>query len=130
MSAFLRILLIIGAVATAMYVIRKIHRSSIPIEDSIFWWAFAFLLALFGIFPQIVVAMAKLIGVDSPANLVFLIIIFVILIKLFSISLSISQLNAQIAQLAQRYAMDAKDYADKEQKCEKSSAITENLQEI
>lgn len=115
MSSFLRVLLIIGAVATAMYVIRKIHRSIIPIDDSIFWFAFSFLLALFGIFPQVVVAMAKLIGVDSPANLVFLIIIFVILLKLFFMSLSISQLNARVAQIAQRYAIDARDHEDNQQ---------------
>ena len=79
MSWAMQMLLIIGSVMTAYYVLKKIRRSRMRTEDSIFWLFFALILVLLGIFPGIAMKISQWIGVQSAANLVFLVIIFLLI---------------------------------------------------
>jgi len=58
-------------------------------------------LVLSSIFPNIVIMISNLIGVESPANFVFLCIIFLLLLRVFILSLQISKMKYQIQQLTQ-----------------------------
>ncbi len=105
----MRILLIAGSVATAYYVLRKIRKSRMRTEDSVFWLFFAIVLVLMGLFPGAVVRISDWIGVQSPANLVFLIVIFLLIIKLFLMDQRISKLQLQMTQTVQRIAIDKEE---------------------
>ena len=54
MTITLRIFLILFSVATAFWVFRRIRKSQVMIEDSVFWLVFSMLLVLMGIIPDIV----------------------------------------------------------------------------
>lgn len=112
MSLAMRILLIVGSVLTACYVLRRVRKSRMRTEDSVFWLVFSLILVLMGLFPALVTALAARMGVMSAANLVFLIVIFLLIIKLFLMDQRISRLQRQMTETAQTVAMQERTEQD------------------
>ena len=113
MSDVLRILLLIGSLGTAVIIIRKTRKCRIHQEDTLFWICFAVFLALLGIFPDISYKMSSLIGIISPANFIFLIIIALLVEKLLSLSVQVSMLEKNVAELAAELAIRTKDLGER-----------------
>lgn len=109
MAIYLRILLTLTSILTGYYVLRKIRKAQLQIEDSIFWIAVSCCLILLSVFPSIAINLSKLIGIESPANFVFLAIIFILLIKVFMMSIKISQLEHKLRTLTQEIAIHESD---------------------
>jgi len=63
-------------------------------------------LVVVSVFPDIIILISNWIGIESPANFVFLCIIFLLLLKVFLLSLHISKQQYQIQQLAQIVAIE------------------------
>ena len=95
MSIMLRTALIVISLLTLWYTARKIRKSQLQIEDSIFWMAFPAALVILSVFPGIATWAAKMLGVQSPVNFIFLAVIFILIVKIFSLSLRISQLDTK-----------------------------------
>lgn len=108
MSLALRILLLVGAVAMLLFVVKSIRKSRIQMKDALIWILIALLIAIFGIFPEIPMWIAWLIGIESTANMVFLIFIAILLICIFSMSLRISMLEDKCTTLAGEIAIRTK----------------------
>ena len=68
MSVELRIMLIVGSVLMLVYMIKKVRKSKLQIEYTVFWIIFGVLLIIISLFPQIMYLLAKVIGVQSPVN--------------------------------------------------------------
>ncbi len=108
MSLVLRILLIIASVLVLAFVLKKIRKTQLYIDDAIYWIVFSFLLVVISIFPQVAVWASELLGIESPANFVFLFVLFIVLIKLFQISIELSVQKHRLNRLVQKLAiMDA-----------------------
>lgn len=105
MSFNLRVFLIAAALLTLFFVLRKIRRSQLKTSDGIFWFFLVLCLVVVAVFPQIIYALSALLGIESPANFVFLAIVAVLLIKEFSASLEIARLKAKLSQLVQDEAL-------------------------
>ena len=105
MSIYLRLLLFVVSTGTLFFVVKKIRNSQAQIDSIVFWVLFMLVMLASSIFPGLVVYVSNLVGIDSPANFVFLCIIFLLLIKVFNLSLQISKLQYQIQQLAQIIAL-------------------------
>lgn len=112
MSAALRIILVAVSLLTAIFVLGKIKKSQFVIGDTIYWLFFCLFLLVISIFPQIIEFCAKIMHIQSPANLVFLVIIFLLLVKVFALSVKISRLETRFIKLCERYAVDS--HKDKE----------------
>jgi len=106
MGVVLRIILIISAVLLFFYMIKKIRQAKLKIEHTIFWLLFAFVLIIMGIFPQIIYIISEWIGFQSPVNMVFLMIIFILIMKNFLATLEISHLENKIDNLVQQIAIE------------------------
>ena len=106
MSVALRILLIVVSVMNTLNILRRIRKSKLQIEYSIFWVLFSMVLIVISVFPQIVIKLAQLIGFQSPANMVFLLVIFALMFKSFQSTLEISQLQYKIEELTQKIALE------------------------
>ncbi len=104
-SIVLRVLLIIVSVWLFCHVLRSVRKSQVQIDDMIFWLLFSIVIVVLALIPQIATWAADLLGVMSPVNLIYLVIIFVLLLKLFSISIRFSQLEAKIKTLTQEIAV-------------------------
>lgn len=105
MSITLRVLLLMGSVLTAILILRKIRKNRVRQEDALFWICFATVLALLGIFPEISFSAAKVLGIQSPANFVFLAIIAMLLEKILSLSVQLSFLENRIEIMAAELAI-------------------------
>ncbi len=105
MSVTLRVLLLVAALFTAGWILHKIRKLKVKMEDAIFWMIFAAILCVLGLFPQITYWMTDLIGIMSPANLIFLIIIFLLMEKVFTLSILVSQLEDKISVLSAEIAL-------------------------
>lgn len=105
----LTIALIIGAILILCYMLRKIRKSQIQTSDALFWFALAVGLVIIAVFPQIIFFFAELLGIQSPANFVFLCVVGVLLIREFSQTTKIAQLQARIVQLVQYEALRDKE---------------------
>ena len=105
MSDQFRVLLILVAFLTALSILRKIRKEKVQIQYSIFWILFSVLLIVLAIFPAILINLARALRMGSPANLVFLIIIFLLLLKSFNLTVEISVLEVRLKELTQRIAL-------------------------
>lgn len=109
MSILLRLLLLMGAICTLVYFLKKIRKNNVEIDYSLFWIIFSGVLVLVAIFPGVITWAANLLGFISPANMVFLVIIFLLIIKLFSITLKLSRLEQKLKTLSQNIAIKETD---------------------
>ena len=106
MSKELCAVLIAGSVFFCVYVLRKIRRSKFKIEDAIYWICFSFVLIVVSVFPQILTTGARKLGVVSPVNFVFLVIIFLLLMKIFLLSRKVSEMEDKLKKLVQKIAKE------------------------
>lgn len=109
MSNELRIALVAGALVTMVYFFWQIRKNRLQIGYAVSWSVFSLALVILALFPGIVVYLADQLGVVSPANLLYLIILFVLIIKQFSVTIKLSKLNQQIAELTQIIALKEKE---------------------
>lgn len=114
MSPILRIILIIGSLLTAIFMLMRIRKAKIQIKDSIFWIFFSFCLLILSIFPQIAAWASNLLGILSPINFVYLFMIFILLVHQFFSSVRISQMDSKIKQLTQQIALQEKELQEKD----------------
>lgn len=112
MSLTLRIALIVVCVVACLYVLRRIRRAQMEIEDAIYWIFVSMVLVIISIFPQIPDFLSRLLGIQSPSNFVFLAVIFVIIVKLFSLSLEVSFLKQKLKSTIQNVAIREKELED------------------
>ena len=113
MSLVLRVFLILASLVSIIYVIRKIRKAKLKIDYSIFWIIMSFVIIVLSIFPQIIIFLAGIIGIESPVNLLFLIMIFILLFHGFKTTLKISVLETKINNLTEEIAIREKMRNDK-----------------
>lgn len=109
MSSILRIVLILVSIVFTMYLLGKIRKSKLMIEYAIFWIIFAIMLVILAIFPELVYWATGTLRVMSPANLIFLFMIFILLMKVFLMTIELSQLENKVNELIQKIALDEKE---------------------
>ena len=120
MSDMLRMILLFAAVLTALWILSKIRKLKVKMEDAIFWVVFALILLILGIFPDVTYWLTRKMGVMSPANLIFLVIIFLLLEKVFTLSIIVSQLEEKITVLSAETALRAHSAKKRIEACEKA----------
>ncbi len=109
MSNSLRTILLIAAAVSACWILYQIRRLKIKLDHAIYWIVFAVLLAVLGIFPEVTYWLTRKLGMISPANLIFLVIIFLLLVKVFTLSMLTSQLEDKITVLSAEVALRSLD---------------------
>ena len=122
MGIILRLLLILASLSTTLYILRRIRHAKLQIEYAIFWLLFAGILLVISIFPNLMIMLTRAVGIQSPINCVFLIVIFTLMIKLFMQTIEHSQLEDKVKQLTQQLAIEEKLRQEQE---EASHVVTE-----
>ena len=113
MSIYLRIILVVISMLSMLNILKRVRKSKLQIEYSIFWIVFSILLILVAVFPQPMFVLAQILGIQSPANMVFLFVIFILLIKLFNMTIEVSQLQYKQQELVQKIALDENKKTEK-----------------
>ncbi len=116
MTPTLRVLLLLSGVITALWILSRIHRAKVRMEDSIFWICLAFVMLVMGAFPSVIYSISNWLGFQAPVNCVFLIIIAILLEKVFTLSIKQSNMEDKMeimaAEIAIRTAADPKKKDD------------------
>ena len=87
-SPELQVCLILGSVSTYIYIIYKIRKSNVRIDDMIIWIIASILLLILSIIPWIPAKIADIVGFMSAANLIFTSIIAFSLFMIFGLSIN------------------------------------------
>jgi hypothetical protein len=112
MSLTFRILLILAAVWGFRFVIIEIRKSKLQITDSLSWFFITLVFILLALFPQIAEHAAELLNIQSPVNLVYLVVIAILIFRIFLLTVRVSQLDNKVKELTQRLAIDETDEED------------------
>lgn len=115
LSWIFRIVLIVISIGTAAYMLKKIRQSKLQIEHAIFWLIFSGILVLLSLFPGLAIWGAKLLGIYSSTNFIFLVIFFLVIIKCFYMTIEISSLEYRVKELAQKIAIAERNEQEKQQ---------------
>ena len=119
MSNTLRIVLLLAALITVVWILRKIYKCKVKLADAIFWFCMATILALLAIVPQIAYWCADLIGIQAPVNFIFLFILALVIGKLFTLSIKVSQLEEKITVLSAELAIRSFDAENRMERIER-----------
>lgn len=115
MSNSIRILLFVGAILTFLYVFKGLKKARFRAQETFFWLFFSLLFVILSIFPGIVDWLSRTLGVSSPINLVFLVVIFLLLIKVFAMDRKAAKTEHQLTEMTQKIAIDMLNRDKKEE---------------
>ncbi|MBR5241912.1 MAG: DUF2304 domain-containing protein [Clostridia bacterium] len=105
MTLTLRIVLIVASVLATAYALRKIRKAELNIDDAFYWIFFSAILLVMSIFPIIPIYLSNLLGIESPANFVFLFMLFILIVRLFTNSIELSVQKHRLNNLIQKIAI-------------------------
>lgn len=106
MTPVFRVVLIVVSIMTMIFMMRRIRQSKIQIEAALFWVFVATVLVVFALCPPAADACARILGIYSTPNFLFLLTIFLLMIKVFSLTLQVSQLESKQKELVQKMALE------------------------
>lgn len=112
----LRVLLFLGSVTVFFIISMCIRRKRIQLKDGIFWIVFSLLLILFSAFPILSVWLSRFLGIQSPSNCVFLVLIFLLGCHQFFLTIRISRLEMKTHQLIRAVAIYQRMEEEKDEK--------------
>lgn len=112
MTPLFRVVLVIVSIGTLMTVLKRIRKAKLMIEDSMYWILLAMMFVVFALFPVVPDTMARLLGIYSTANFLFLFMIFLLLMRMFAMSMRISTLEDKLRKLVQDRALYDKEVRD------------------
>ena len=116
MQPIFRVILVIVSLLTMSFMMRKIRQAKVQIEAAMFWVIVALILVVFSLFPGVADACARLLGIYSTPNFLFLFMIFLLMVKVFSMTLQVSQMESKQKELVQKIARAQKEREELELK--------------
>ena len=116
MTMIFRVILVIVSLLTMSFMMRKIRQAKVQIEAAMFWVIVALILVVFSLFPGVADACARLLGIYSTPNFLFLFMIFLLMVKVFSMTLQVSQMESKQKELVQKIALAQKEREELELK--------------
>lgn len=109
MSIELRVVLLFAAAFSIGWIITRIRKAKVRLEDTFFWVVMSVVLLVLGLFPGVSYWLSSMLGVISPANLVFFIMICLLFEKLLTMSIMHSQMQDKYVTMAAEMALRCKD---------------------
>ena len=108
MGLKLQMFFVIATVLTFIFVITKIQKHGLNIDDAIVWILWSIVLLIVSVFPSIPTWISKKLGFMSTSNFIFCLFIFFLYIMLFNQTTQISKLKEKQKDLIQKLSI--KDY--------------------
>lgn len=105
MSLQQQLFFIFASIATVAFIIIKIRKNKMNIDDSIIWILWAFLLLVFSLFPNFAAWISKSIGFMSSSNFILSLFVFFLYIIVFNQNVRISNLTQKNKELIQKLSL-------------------------
>lgn len=110
----LQLCLIIGALGVYFYIIYKIRKSNVRIDDMIIWILGSILLLVLSVLPIIPAKLAEFVGFMSAANFIYTSIIAFLMIMVFGLSIKISQQHEKMKDITHKLAILEKEIKERQ----------------
>ena len=108
----LQLVLIVASLLTFIYVIGRIRKHQLNIDDSIVWIIWSIVLLILSIFPGLSHAISDFLGFESTSNFILTGFVFLLYIMVFFQNIRISELKEKNKKLIQRLSIVKKDEDD------------------
>lgn len=105
---------IITSIFTFIFIVLKIRKNGLNIDDSIIWTLWAIVLLVISIFPILPTIISEKLGFMSTSNFIFSVFIFFLYILLFVQSIQISKLKDKQKELIQKISL--REYNERKKK--------------
>lgn len=115
MSVTLRIILIIGSIASLMLCFKKVEQSKLKVNDSIGWIIGSMILIFMSVFSEVVEWISSKLGFMAPVNCVFFVFIVYLICQVFRYNLKLSEANEKLKNIDHYIALK-EQMEDKEKK--------------
>lgn len=92
-----------------LYLFKAVFKSKLSVKESFFWIAGSVLALILAIFPQIIVELAKWMGISYPPSLLFVLCILFLLYLIFRTSKRSAFQESKIVELSQEVALLKKE---------------------
>ena len=109
MSTTLQLTLILMSIVLFIVLIRNVKKGKLRSDYALGWIVCSLALIIVSIFPQIAYFGASLLGVISPANIVFAFMIFMLIILVYMLFSKVSALEEKQKDLIQEIAILKKE---------------------
>ena len=109
MQPMFRVIVLAASLGVMTYMLRKIRQAKVQIEHAMFWVVLSLVLVLFAACPPVADACARILGIYSTPNFLFLFTIFLLLVKVFSMTIHLSQIESRQKELVQKMALEQKE---------------------
>lgn len=109
MTPIFRCILIFVSLMTMAFMMRRIRQARVQIEAAMFWVIMALILVVFSLCPYVADACARMLGIYSTPNFLFLFMIFLLMVKVFGMTLQVSQMESKQKELVQMIALSQKE---------------------
>ena len=96
---------VVISVLALFYVIWNVKKKRFSIKESFWWFIGAVVMLLLSIFPYSIDKIAKLIGIEYPPSLLFILSVIYLLFMIFKNSKRIAEQQEKIIELAQHVAI-------------------------
>lgn len=117
MSLQLQLVFITASVLTLVFILLKIRKHKLNIDDSIIWILWSIVLLIFSIFPKVVDKISNFLGFMSTSNFILCLFVFFLYIIVFSQNITISILKQKNKELVQKLSL--KEYYQRKDQNEK-----------
>lgn len=118
MDNTLRLFLIISITVYLIIILHLLKKKKLNLRYTLLWLFSAFVMLLVTIFPQIIYTGAKLVGMVSPVNLVFVLEGIFVLFILLSLTSIVSYLTNKVYRIVQTISLLEKRIYDLEKRFE------------
>ena len=88
-----------------LVIVNYLIKGTLTFQYSLIWFVLAFALLVCILFPNILISLSHLVGVEVASNFVFLVEGIFVLVLLISLTLIVSKQRKQIVRLTQRMAI-------------------------
>ena len=105
MSILLKVNLIISCLLLLLIVFYNITRNNLQIKYSLVWIFSSVIFLIFAVFPQIVVCLTKLIGMQVSSNSIFLFMNLFFYFMFISLTISISKASTKMSKMVQEVGL-------------------------
>lgn len=109
MTLTLQIVLLIASIINFIFVITKIRKSQLNIQDAVIWILLSLLLIIMSLCLPFISNIAHMLGFIGTSNFVFSLLLFFLIVIVFGQSVKISMLNEKIKNLNHYIALKEKE---------------------
>jgi len=109
----LRVLLIVLFSFVLIWLIRQVKSKKLDLRYTLSWLLLDFVLLLLSVFPGLLNALSRLLGIYSPVNMIFFLGFCFSLILIYTLTVAVSRQTEEIKRLTQAIALLKKQFIQK-----------------